>query len=316
MFEALKKIDRTFSNFDFFLLDGKKFQFNSSRFSSFDVSSSSKKTFFIDGGVAEIVSAPGFSVHFIRTCCVCVDVDGSKKVSVGEFFVESVIDNVEEGTCSASVIPVVGNFIGDFRFSKNFFFGSNEFSSSLCSSAGGIALRLAELAIAEDVCKEKDVVVVLDGCLSSKDLLCSDAIKNLKEVSKSFGSFVVGVSKSSQALVPSGMSLSEAFFNLCSFNRWFYSVYSAFYSVFFVKFNEFSDRSFRVDCFDFVSFKDIVSCLSFCCKDLSCPGYPEGLVFADSISRVSNDEKDLLSFRYGNFGSEKGLNFHSVLDSM
>ena len=292
--------------FDFFLLGGKKYQFNSNNFSSIKFSNQSKKLFFIDGGLAELVSSPGFSVHFVRVGCVSFDVDGKQDVIVNEFFVESVVEDLESGECGVSIIPHKGDVISNFSFFKGTF---------PISSAGNIAMRLGELDLAKKVSKEDNCIVVLDGSLSSGYYsLVDDSLKELRESSNNF---ICGISKSSSGYVPSGASLDVAFSSLNFSPSWCYRVFGSKTSVFFARLNKYADRGFRIDCFNEESFYDVIlPNLAAVSNDLSCPGYPFGLVLVDSVARVSNSERDSLKFSVGSFKSEKALDFHSVLDSM
>ena len=267
-----------------------------SKFSSIP-ESNPKKIVFVDGGQAEILKAVDFSLQFIRVVGV-VYLDNKKVENhVKEFFV-LITSSLKDGMVqyNTEMFPVKGETIDEISldsFDSSITVGKERGS---VSQIGNIVRRFSELKLAADIAKDLDEgFVVLDGCLKS---LVKGEKKYLDNLYESAGDVIVsGLAKTSSRFFNNGNSVLDEVDMIGEDNTWKYELGTENdYSVFAVKLYPRSNYVFE---FNVKGDADsVLSNLVSNSKDPVFLGYPYGLIVADRVARVSNNEKDHLLFMF------------------
>lgn len=259
-----------------------------------------KTVAFIDGGNAELLSSPDFSLHFIRL--YCFEFKNNKKVSTkkNEFYCLTTI----EGDKYKVDLFCDRYFTFDMDDS-NLKRGGDRVDISVI---GGCVRRLLEIEFASEVSSD---IVVIDGSLDAKFGQEREFLKKLS------GKVVVGLSKTSNELINGGSVIA----NLHNASKAIdYPWYCNIDGVNYVKFNKNSKYIFKVDFTE-----NVLGRLLMNARDYIFPGYPYGLFLADKFARISNREKDylvtMLKVRFGSGWKKvesclKSVNAHDVLDSV
>ncbi|MFH1440060.1 MAG: DNA double-strand break repair nuclease NurA [Candidatus Woesearchaeota archaeon] len=244
-----------------------------------------------------------------------------------------------------------------FSFDKTIVVGENR---AEISKLGEVARRFAELRLATVLIDEANYlksedIIILDGNLRATYTNETKYLNELYKKAKPKNIIITGLCKTSNLLTEKGNNIINVLNHLALENdeddkskansqtyqnskTWYY------YPIFdiqepkhkaemmFVKLNASSEYIFRFeinkDQFNFSNIKDIEEVFTLLTKnsnDYSFPGYPYGLVKADQMARISNQEKDFLRSKIlfsmknkKDFDNMKqclnALNAHDVLD--
>ncbi len=182
--------------------------------------------------------------------------------------------------------------------------------------------RIAEIEIAE---KAQEDIVVLDGTLETRHGLEQEKIDELcrKKV-------VASVAKTCSLLTDTGLPVTTA---LNREGTWAYHPIALNHNqlhkadIAFAKLHAASKHVLRVEIARACAGKleEVLCCLAHESRDVSFPGYPYGLIKADKIARVSEQESALLKTQlqvragknWANIQEQiNSLNAHSLLDSL
>ncbi len=268
------------------------------------------KIAFIDGGNAEILKSPNFSLQVCRVAYVVFENGKRIDQQRHEFFV---LVNVVDGKFVAST------FGEDLKFSfdlndKHFKTGLSQGTPSSVVSA---IRRFSELKLASKINAD---VIVLDGSLQQTYPFEDQFLKELRNKE------VVGFCKTSSLLTKSGNSV-VALMNLHPGKFAYYPVafllddsYKA--SICFARLHEKSKYVFKLDFMKEVNHK-VLGLLSENSMDPVFLGYPYGLVLADKLARVTNEEADYYRTKFVSKIKNddllrylNALNAHDVLDNI
>jgi hypothetical protein len=257
---------------------------------------------FVDGGNQEIISAPNFSLHFIRIFLTVYHNKKRIKTKKIEFFALSKLlkDKVE-----------VKTFNLDFPL-KNSIFDVDDLSNTI-----NLFRRLCEIKFAE--MNDLADVVVLDGSLTSQ----TDQEKKFIDALIETGKTICGVSKTSTMMTENKTPISLALKRKTELKTWYYTFQDKNSGVSVAKLHPDSKYCFVVEASKDLS--ETIALLAYYSKDAVFPGYPYGLIEADRFARVSNKERELLRIKlFSEAGKSKGdiknaetaLDAHSVLDNI
>ncbi|MBW2996411.1 hypothetical protein KY332_03865 [Candidatus Woesearchaeota archaeon] len=264
---------------------------------------------FVDGGQAELLKGSNFSLQFIRVGGLVFD-GKDKKSIVNEFFVLISMDGDEYKT---EVFVVKGD--GVDNISINSFDGTIKEGKDRgnVSKVGGIVRRFAELELAGRVVRNVSAVV-LDGSLKAMVKGEEEKLEKLFEKG-----IVCGLAKTSKIIEDGRCVLSRLNGRE---GEWCYGLGEREYVV---RLNKNSDYVFEFNINRKDKMMDVLGMLAGQANDAVFPGYPYGLLMADKIARVSNEEKEyLLTLFKAHAGSKwnkikNGLNVvnaHDVLDNI
>lgn len=261
-----------------------------------ELSGDSGSVGFVDGGNAELIAAPNFSLHFIRLYGVVLE--GSKRVSSTEKEVYCLV-RLSDGKYEAVFFPE----------RKGFVFNVSEFED--LSQVGSHVRRLLELEFAASVVSD---VLVLDGSLYTKGPVEKELMQSLKSRN------LVGFSKTTRDVTAKGNSVVGFLNRIADFNGWYCEAGS--YDDVVVYFANFaSNYIFKIETNCGPRFSE----LFMNSRDYVFPGYPYGLVLVDKFARVSNKEKEYLITMLKTKSGQNwkrieqsvvSLNAHDILDNI
>ena len=244
------------------------------------VESNDKTVAFIDGGNAELLNGNTFSLQFIRVACVILG--GSKRVLRSEFYLFTSIG--EDMVFHSQAFPVNGDILldtGHLDISLDDKTVSNGVREPTASVIGSVARRFSELALASSVQDDVDVVV-LDGNLEK-------TFTNEDVYVERLGSNVCGLAKTSTMMTQQGGNVAALLSKQPGVWNYPVSVVEGVRTSF-VRLNSHSKYVFMLQSRGQEDGSSLVSHS----KDPLFLGYPYGLLFADQVARVSNQERILL----------------------
>ena len=290
---------------DQIIFNNKFFNINKDNFSQINSNQEEKSIAFVDGGQAEIYYSGNICLSFIRVAAVIFK-ENKKDIIKEEFFLLTKAKYQNNEIFYES--KIFGKKLID---EQDLFISSNDSSIRFgrerapLSSVIPIARRLAELSLANDI----DVdIIVLDGTLEEK----YDSEKRYLAVMKEN---VCSISKTCTLFTTSGNNPTILLNKISPKNCWCYMIDER---TNFVRLNEKSKHIFR-----FEGDKNNLPYLINQSKDAVFLGYPYGLILADKLARVSNQEKKSMVMKILLDNENKDLvdylsaiNAHDILDNL
>jgi hypothetical protein len=250
-----------------------------------------EKIIFIDGGNAEILTAPNFSLQIIRVYyTIYLENKRIENKNYEFYLLISSFDKKGELFFKTQIFgdKLIENFEIS-SFDKTIIQGINRGDISFI---GNIARRFAELNLAK---KFKNEIIILDGSLELKYQGEQELLEEL------YKNDIIGISKTCELFTDKGNSAFSLLRDLQPKNEWYcYPIVKSKekYDTLFVKLNEKSDYIFRIDFSCLEKLEKILSLLKSNSKDPIFLGYPYGLIEADKFARISNKELELLKTRF------------------
>jgi hypothetical protein len=317
----------------------KAYPFSVENFREIKPAESGRKTAFIDGGNQEVVGAPNFSVQINRVFFNIFQ-DKKRVLERGiprriEFFsVTFSRFRQDEIFYDTSIFPVSEEFEGFLPDVKDLSFSSMDRSvmqgnlRADISLVSSISRRFAEWEfskhVIENELEEKDVIV-LDGTLQTAFTNESKYSNAVYELAKKKNVIVTGLTKTCGLFTTTGLSLLGAARkfannNNISYPMWYYYPVAEAFSpiheavILLVKLNPMTERIFRFEIYRDQAKKlsikeigEIMASLSNNSADITFPGYPYGLIDADSNARVRSDEMQRYKYALLSAMSKKGI---------
>lgn len=291
-----------------------------------------KKIAFIDGGNAEIIKSANFSLSLTR-CCYAI-YEGNKKLKSKrfEFFTFTMAVNDDNKIHYKAAFFNLDDALGlkETSFSSldhTMMLGVNRAEISTVANA---IRRFAELRAAKIIADgELADIIVLDGNLQATLTNENKYLEDLHESCEKNKVILTALSKTNSLFTENGNLLSAVLASVSPLQSWFYCPIADIENknhkaeMFFVKFHEKSRHVFRFEIFNIQKMKaeETINELAGNCTDPIFVGYPYGLVEADRIARVSNQEKEslktMLLVKLKSRNIEKYLNsvnVHEILD--
>ncbi|MHA2394807.1 MAG: DNA double-strand break repair nuclease NurA [Promethearchaeota archaeon] len=305
-------------------------------FHDFDMFSNHVKVCYVDGGNTEIINSPGFVVHLTRVAyCLFEDnqqVRDLRIPQVIDFFTVAYAMEKNRGIAYSvelyplsqmeySLLPEKDDLVFD-SFDTTLMDGRRRANLSKAATASRV---FAEWKLAEELCRNElktGDVLVRDGSLQSQ--ITGESKYANKAYSEALKRDVLftGLAKTSTLFTSSGMPLFSAISLLAKRNeleksRWYYhpiveinapdhkAVMMA------VKLHPRSKHVFRYEVLKpqaekIVDLGEIVSKISHNANDLTFPGYPYGLIEADRLARVRDEEVEPLQIQLFSAISDQG----------
>lgn len=291
-----------------------------------------KKIAFVDGGNAEIIGSANFSLSLVRVCYAVYQ--DSKKIMAKKLEFFTLINTVNQNNEIYYKASFFGsknsNFLEEISFSSfdhTLMVGINRAEISNVANA---IRRFAELKLAKAIADGKSAqIIVLDGNLQSTLTNEKKYLNELYESCNKNQVILSALSKTTSLFTDNGNLLSVVLSNIGDFPSWFYYPVVEIDNInhkaemFLVKLHERSKHIFRFEILNIQKSmaENVISELASSCVDPIFIGYPYGLVEADKIARVSNQEKESLKtmflIRLQNKNIENYLssvNTHEILD--
>lgn len=299
-------------------LDKKKFKTDADNFKNLIPAKQESRIAFVDGGQAELLRAADFSLQFIRTAGIVFNGNVKEKQIINEFFV---LIKTDGDYYKTEIFLVKGNSADKVIFNSLDRSIMNGNEKAEISKIAGVMRRFAEIKLAKEIINDADIIV-LDGSLKSMVTGESEQMNLLFDKAADADVVLCGLAKTSRILEDGICVLSK----LEKEGEWHYYIKNEQgYAVYGTKLNKNSKHVFQFDILQKEKADFALGCLMKNSNDAVFPGYPYGLILADKIARVSNEERDyLLTKIKAKFGEnwktiEKSLNVlngHSVLDKI
>lgn len=280
-----------------------------------------KKIAFIDGGNAELIKAPNFSIHLIRLFYVTYE--GTKRLNSKRYQFYLLVTTKEEDGKLFYLTKTYNFEFENLKFSifdKTLKEGNHRVN---ISKIGNCIRRLTELKLATLLTKVADIVV-LDGTLDSDFTYEKEYIKTLYKHSKN--TTVVALSKTTELITNKGDALTTVINKLAPSGCYYYPIARASNrDIYLVKLHPKTDYIFRFEIFKDNTIKEALSILKQHSKDAAFLGYPYGLIEADKFARITTKEQSYMKLRFLTLtGKDKRLldqylrclDAHNVLNSI
>ncbi|HLD72689.1 MAG TPA: DNA double-strand break repair nuclease NurA [Candidatus Nanoarchaeia archaeon] len=307
--EISKYLRKNISNFpqeDKIIFNNQLIEINKNNFQPIEERREVKRIAFVDGGQAEIISAGNFCLSFMRIFGQVFLGEKRAESYKKEFYLLTTAKYLENDLWYESKI------FGDKLIEeKDLLISSNDSSirtgleRAPISRISSMARRLAELSLAAEI---KADFIVLDGTLeptfSKEEKYLAKLNENTSALAKSCSLFTV--SGNSPIILLNKIGLEGC---------WGYFLEG---KTHLVKLNDKAKHVFR-----FEGNPKILPYLIQNSKDALFLGYPYGLIFADKMARVSNEEKKSLQINFLFRKENKEIveylttsNAHEILDRM
>ncbi len=274
---------------------------------------------FIDGGNAEILHTPAFSVFLIRTYCGVFS-DGTRASSKRhEFYALSWAESGDSyksrffPLTEGCIMPDEMSFSIDDPTIRDGIFAAD------IGKMGGILREFAEWKLAASA---GPGIIVMDGSLQTGITNESSCAEEAFRNSEKKGGCIAGVSKTSSILTTTGNNFLSVLLKNAAFSAWGYHIgENASTNVHAAKFHPSSRHAFRVDMEKRADAFSVLSAIASNCNDYRFPGYPYGLVDADTFARITDGEKAYHKALFLSAAGEHSTHIsssdaHEILDSM
>ncbi len=300
--------------------------FSDENFHSIKPVASEKTIVFVDGGNAEILKTPDYSLQFLRFAAV--GFQGAKKIMqkkkegyllVSAKKIDKELYFITKGYGAIKEFPKLVLSAKDTLFSKN-----NE--RTKLAAVGELFRALYEIHFACSFIGHENVLV-FDRALVPQNNYEEESFTDLYTIAKNRNAIICGLSKTTALLCNTGESVVS---HLALFQKQGYWLYYPVFSTYnfkhnavlgFVKLHPKATHIFRFEIAaeNKAVIKQMVSSLAFLANDAVFVGYPYGLLVADQFARISNKEKDYLQTIFFNYAGSKeftttALNAHDILD--
>jgi len=267
---------------------------------------SSKKIAFVDGGNAEIMGSSNFSLNLIRVGYAVFQ--NNKKASAKRFELLALIKALNKNNeiyYQTSFFEMNRNEldleeISFSSFDHTLMIGINR---AEIGSVANAVRRFLELKLAKLVSdRQLADIIVLDGNLQSTLTNENNYLNELYESCGKNNLVLTALSKTTSLFTENGNLLSAVLGTISPSESWFYCPIAEIKNpnhkaeMFFAKFHDKSRHIFRFEIFNEQKIKaeEAINEIASNCADPAFIGYPYGLIEADKIARVSNQEKESL----------------------
>ncbi|MCP3685619.1 MAG: DNA double-strand break repair nuclease NurA [bacterium] len=322
---------------------GDKAEFQNKEYSAIEISKdnfhelkdgSAKKIVFIDGGNCELVSAPNVALQMVRVAAVFFEDNKRKESKKIEFHVltEAFGDGKEIRYRSKIFSKDIAPDEKDLEFNsfdKTISEGNHRGS---VTRIGEVARRFAELEMVNKVIDEleKGDIIVIDGTLEPNYTNETNYFEKIYKKVDEKGVLICGLAKTCSLLTDEGGTLTTMLGKIGTAGKWYYYPIADIKKedhkaeMYFVKLHEKSDHVFRFEIYNKQKENavEVIEAVAMNSKDLTFPGYPYGLIFADRIARISRKEeafeKAKITARAGKEieGLASAMNAHDILDNI
>lgn len=298
-------------------------------------SEKSMKIAFVDGGSAELVSSPDFSLGFVRTY-FCI-FDGNRKLNPGTQFISdfyvAAYSFVKNGEIfyETKLFPLDESLSRFLPSESDLFINSEDptvrngiFSMDIANMTS-ITRKFAEWKIMEMVIDNFNIdMIVKDGILQTGITNEKNYAERVFEKAVEKNIITSGIAKRSSLFTESGKSLITALAAKAKFmklDKWFYYPVAEINrpdhkaDIFITKLHENAKNVFRLEIFNHQADRhaEAISALARNSCDYRFPGYPYGLLDADKFARISEDERKFHQTVFSSF-SIKDNDAHKILN--
>jgi len=284
------------------------------------LSQSAKRIAFVDGGNAEILKAPNFSLQFIRLYAT-VHEDNKRVSQVKKEFYALIV-----ASGRGKLAYDIETFGTDFSVQESFAADDATLRTGMhlaTPSAVADAVRtFAEFSLAQEVCRDlrQGDVLVRDGDLLPTQTHAAQYVNELKRVATARGVLLCGLAKTTTILTDAGNSAAAALQRIAPAGMWLYQPPGS--TICFVKLHPKSRHVFRLDILKPEDARIVASALASQATDPVFLGYPYGLIEADQFAQVPGNEAMKLRLQVRAHGGTQlnthlaALNAHDTLNGL
>jgi hypothetical protein len=293
--------------------------------------------FFIDGGQAELFSSPDFCIALMRVACSAFQQNKRVKLLKEDFTVSIRAEFIEDKLSYVVTTYPAGFFSAPIvfeAFDRNLSEGAHRAKLSKILEE---VRKCAEIVFANRIVQENVVagdIIILDGDLEATNYYAKQYYEQLYPAAASKDVLITALAKTSTLLTDTGGSFTALLEGMSSAGIWYYTPVAEINSpkhlaeIFFVKLSEFSKHIFKFEIYNRhppLDLEKIFSLLAQNSRDLTFPGYPYGMILADKLARVSEQEKSEAKLRMSvKFSKEvkeisssiSATNAHEILDKI
>ncbi len=264
---------------------------------------------FIDGGNAEILKTPDYSLQFLRFAAVSFK--NNKRV----------FQKIKEGYILVSAQKqIVTQQYGFDIFFPQFALDNPLLKNSDTRTKLNTVANMFRSVYEIEFAKQMHGIIILDHSLMPANHLEERALHELYNINKD----IIGLNKTTALLCNNGESIISALQNFEKKGMWcYYPVFSTHEHALlsFVKLHPLSKHVFRVEIpkDNKEHLQEFASILASISHDNAFIGYPYGLIVADQLARVSNREKETLQTLFFNHAGKEfntALDAHDILNRM
>ncbi len=279
-----------------------------------------KRMAFVDGGNAEILKAPNFSLQFIRLYATVHENNKRIKQYQKEFYA-LIAANGKNGLAYD-----VETFDTDFKIQHSFAADDATLRTGMhltTPSAVADAVRtFAEFSLAQEVCRDlrQGDLLVRDGDLLPTQTHAANYVNELKRTATQRGVILCGLAKTTTLLTDTGNSASAALQRIAPAGQWLYQPPGS--TISFVKLHPKSAYAFRLDTAKPEDARTAANALASQATDPVFLGYPYGLIEADQFAQVPGNEAMRLRLQVRAHGGGQltahlsALNAHDTLNAI
>lgn len=245
---------------------------------------------FIDGGNAELLHTPSFSVFLVRAYFSIFEGKIKTQAKCHEFYA---LCSMEAGMkYKTHLFPITNGCIVPEE--KDLSFDADDptirdgmFAADI-SKMGGIIRRFVEWTLAGCV-PENDCIVVMDGTLQAGVTNEMKYVESAFRSSRARRNIVSSVAKTSSTYTTTGNNFLAVLQKNAPFGAWQYRfAETPMTDVYAAKLHPFSRHAFRIDAMK--GFNPL-PCIASHCNDYRFPGYPYGLLDAHMFSKIEYSER-------------------------
>lgn len=284
------------------------------------IAQNAQRIAFVDGGNAEILKAPNFSLQFIRLYATVHENNKRVKQYKKEFYVLIVASGKNGLTYD------VETFDTHFKLDHSFAADDSTLRTGMhlaTPSAIAEAIRtFAVFSLAKEVCQDLHTgdILVREGDLLPTISYAQQYLDELKHVTIARNVLLCGLSKTTTILTDSGNSAAAVLQRIAPAGSWLYQTEGALIS--FVKLHAKSAHVFRLDVVRPEDARMIAFALASQASDPAFLGYPYGLIEADQFAQVPGNETAKLRLQIRAHGGTvlnhhlAALNAHDTLNAL
>jgi hypothetical protein len=300
---------------DAIILNGKEYQFSQNTFQPITEKDKASITF-IDGGSATLLSAPNFSLHFIRIYACTFKNNKKTGQHKNEFYLLSTSTGGHDISYETEIFQIKGEqLIHNLKLNSHDPTIRTGKERAEITQLANVARRFAEIKLASKLSNQSDFIL-LDGTLDA-------AFTNEQSLLDALPDNVVSLAKTTNIFTIKGNSAAAILNDKGPSTAWNYTLTKKERkTTMFVKLNPRSEYVFRLET---LSDKPILPTLASHATDPVFLGYPYGLIWADKLARISNHETAMLKTHFMVKLGKNALkikkylnaaNAHEVLDSI
>lgn len=276
---------------------------------------------FIDGGNAPIMNTPSQSCHLCRTASLVFCGGRRERMERNTFIAIARCDGAlirVKTIGSETEIRPVNTDDEDLRVGRH---------KASAGSAVELARQTAEIEEAKAAAAiiGEGGLVIMDGDLGAAHPILADANARLEEACKKAGATRISLAKTNTAVTETGHSAAFALMEQAPQGTWAYRLESndGIHRAF-AKLHKSSRHCFLIESRSPVDDTHLAR-IAAASSDLAFLGYPHGLIAADSLARITNQERDCAAIELASKIAKRspeairataGSDAHSILDKM